>query len=232
MAPDPVKPSLSTGALTDIQLPPKPTEIPENYDVKVLERMFQCANASSEDSISDSPIEEDWGVNSHGDPYVNGHSVTHVQAAADILRRQYTNLERRLQPFWSSVLPGRCVRLHLFAFLHHTPPTSASLEEKHPDDPAYKPVASQDVMTARMRASRLYFRSNGVTCANIPGHYRLCSVANMKNTSCFLLCSSCHPPPLKSHRHHHYLCNPILTPAVTTRQHASSPRSHHRFKFH
>ena len=150
MAPDPVKPSLSTDALlTDIQLPPRLTEIPENYDVEVVERVFQRANASS----------EDWAVNSHGNSYVNGHSVnSHVQAAVDILRRQHTNLERRLQPFWSSVLPGRCVRLHLFAFPHHTPPTSACLEEKHSDDPAYRPVASRDVVTAADGSFRALFQ--------------------------------------------------------------------------
>jgi len=95
MAPDPIKPSLSTDALTDIQLLPRPTEIPENYDVEVLECVFQRANASGEDSISDSPIEEDWGVNSHGDSYVNGHSVnSHIQAAADILHRQHAVVTR------------------------------------------------------------------------------------------------------------------------------------------
>jgi hypothetical protein len=84
---------------------------------------------------------------------VNSHSVhPHAQAAGDILRRQHTNLERRLQPFWSSVLPGRTVRLHLFALPSHPH------EEQHPDHPAYSPIDSQDVVTAADGSFQVVFR--------------------------------------------------------------------------
>jgi hypothetical protein len=69
----------------------------------------------------------------------------------EIIRRLHANLEHRLQPFWSSVLPNRIVRLHLFT----CPPGSASepnhsntsQSDKFTFDPENGPLASQDVIT-------------------------------------------------------------------------------------
>ena len=66
---------------------------------------------------------------------------------ADVIRRLHANLERRLQPFWSSVLQNRIIRLHLFT----CPPGSPSVPDLNSDkfsfDSENGPLASQDVIT-------------------------------------------------------------------------------------
>lgn len=52
----------------------------------------------------------------------------------------HSNLETRLEPFWSSVLPNRNVRLNLYASPHQDPATSSSGE-------APRPLASITVTT-------------------------------------------------------------------------------------
>ena len=172
-----LQPSPSTEALlADIQLPPGPTEVPENYDAAVLEHVFQRLNTSGNDPICDSPPVEDYsGSRAPGDLYLNGHSVNpHVQAAADVLRRQHANLERRLQPFLSSVLSGRSVRLHLFALPYYTPSDITSLEERYPDNPACSPVASQDVVTATDGSFKALFQ---VTWSDLCQHHGALHIA-------------------------------------------------------
>ena len=70
----------------------------------------------------------------------------------EVIRRLHANLESRLQPFWSSVLPNRIIRLHLFT----CPPSSTSTtnysitsqSNKFTFDPENGPLASQDVITS------------------------------------------------------------------------------------
>lgn len=73
-----------------------------------------------------------------------------VTLSADALRKLHANLESRLQPFWSSVLSSRTIRLHLFASPHHLPSQSPARTESADDRAAedYGPVTSQDVVTA------------------------------------------------------------------------------------
>ena len=68
----------------------------------------------------------------------------------DVIRRLHANLEQRLQPFWSSALQNRIIRLHLFT----CPPSPSSVPNpniSHPDkfsfDSENGPLASQDVIT-------------------------------------------------------------------------------------
>ena len=64
----------------------------------------------------------------------------------EVLRRLHANIERRLQPFWSSVLQNRIMRLHLFTSASGPNP-HVSQSDKFSFDPENGPLASQDVIT-------------------------------------------------------------------------------------
>ncbi|KAF8230808.1 hypothetical protein L208DRAFT_101824 [Tricholoma matsutake] len=137
--------TLTETLASDIKLSPQLTEIPEEYAIEALERVFQRASAT-DDIIQDTSCasvddcaEERRDASENENVTPNKHSPqSHTQAAADVLRRQHTNLERRLLHFWAPVLPARTVRLQLFA----SPPFPLSPEEHH------HPLDSQDVITA------------------------------------------------------------------------------------
>ena len=87
---------------------------------------------------------------------------------SDVLRQMHANLEMRLQPFWSSVLPNRVIRIELFPTRHRDaddpsstagfaqplqlPRTSSpefnSVLEAMNIDTSHGPLVSQDVVTA------------------------------------------------------------------------------------
>ncbi|KAF5386239.1 hypothetical protein D9615_002187 [Tricholomella constricta] len=131
--------------LAQKKLPPRPTEITEEYEIDALERHFQRANArrspgssrsssvDSDERTPDIPIPE---------PVVR-NPVTAL--SADALRKLHTNLESRLQPFWSSAIASRTIRLHLSASPHNPPSPNGRNDSDNAD---YGPVAQQDVVTA------------------------------------------------------------------------------------
>ena len=69
---------------------------------------------------------------------------------SEVIRRLHANLEQRLQPFWSSVLQNRIIRLHLFTCPPNSPSVpnpNTSQSDKFSFDPENGPLASQDVIT-------------------------------------------------------------------------------------
>lgn len=68
------------------------------------------------------------------------------------LHKLHANLESRLHPFWSTSLPSRTVRIHLFASPHEAALPHTSLDQSHDshDDRIaldHGPIASKDVIT-------------------------------------------------------------------------------------
>lgn len=145
--------------LATIQLPPRPTEITEDYEIQALEQQFLRANTSSQSSTSsldsdtlDSPISP-TSTTAFADaapiPPTSSISPAPTTTLSSDLRRLHANLESRLQPFWSSALSARTIRIHLFAS-----PEKPDLS-KHEKDSTQEsdgldhgPIATQDVMTA------------------------------------------------------------------------------------
>ncbi|EIN09461.1 hypothetical protein PUNSTDRAFT_143017 [Punctularia strigosozonata HHB-11173 SS5] len=134
--------------LKQIHLPPRPTEITEESEVQALEDHFRnldfdtistgsdtssmmSRSSSSSSAISSSP-------STLSEP--SGYAVS-PGGFKSSLHQLHFNLEQRLQPFWSSTLPNRPVRLTLF-----TGPCS----QDHPeaDQRGHKPLAVQKVKTA------------------------------------------------------------------------------------
>jgi hypothetical protein len=126
--------------LAAIKLPPRPTEITEDFEVEALERQFQRINSGSQSSIDSEP---DLDTSS----FVTSSSSSSTSLPNDI-RRLHRNLETRIQPFWSSVLSSRTVRLNLFASPlkgDDTSPRHNRAEEQ--DALEHGPIAWRDVTT-------------------------------------------------------------------------------------
>jgi len=152
--------SPSTEALlANVKLPPPPAEITDDFDVDALERQLRRAKhtpddqASLSDSSSPSSRPSTPSIADAGSPNIigtNGGSHPNVLIGdGEVIRRLHENLERRLQPFWSSVIPNRTVRLHLFATPHQS--YFKQGEESEEDlslDAENGPLFSQDVFTA------------------------------------------------------------------------------------
>ena len=70
--------------------------------------------------------------------------------STEVIKRLHSNLEQRLQPFWSSVLSNRIIRLHVLASpqcLASASSSNTNQSDKPIFDPEHGPLASQDVIT-------------------------------------------------------------------------------------
>lgn len=121
------RPSPSTEELLkNIQLPARPEDMTEDSEVAALEKQFQKMNGSIEE-LSRPP--------SPSTPRPEPLIGTKI---SNDLRKFHANFESRLQPFWSSVLPGRTISIQLF-------PKPLDATE---DPTAHGPIASTYVQTA------------------------------------------------------------------------------------
>ncbi|KIM44765.1 hypothetical protein M413DRAFT_442723 [Hebeloma cylindrosporum] len=164
--------SPSTEALlANVKLPPRPVEITDDYDVDALERQLRRAKYIPDDqaSFSDtsspssrSSTPDIANVGSSNIIGVNAGTISNIlQGNGEVIRQLHANLEKRLQPFWSSVIPNRTVRLHLFATPHrdHLEQGEES-EEDISFDGDNGPLVSQDVFTAVDGSFQAKFRIN------------------------------------------------------------------------
>ena len=174
--------------LAQVKLPPRPSEISDDFEVEALERQLKRAttvrssttrskretppsNNSSTSSLQSTSSGSTSSVDdvSKSDYSTSGRIYTsslsyqtptmHIPPSpssagispTEVIRRLHANLERRLQPFWSTVLQNRIIRLHLFT----CPPNSAattpnpnnSSQQQFSFDSEHGPLASQDVVT-------------------------------------------------------------------------------------
>jgi hypothetical protein len=74
----------------------------------------------------------------------------------EALRRLHANVESRLQPFWSPVLPNRTVRLYLFATTPDRHPIAQHITGRHTY--SVSPLATQDVITGKSGSFQARFR--------------------------------------------------------------------------
>jgi len=70
------------------------------------------------------------------------HLPKQIDTPADVIPKLHYNLESRLRLFWSSILPSRTVRLHLFASSRSSPMNDSETVSEH------RPLASRDVETS------------------------------------------------------------------------------------
>lgn len=133
--------------LTHIHLPPRPDQVTDAYDVDTLDRRFRRIRTSASDASSLSSVSSTEDLSSalkeaeqRTDEMTTPTTSLSSPLSTESLRRMHANLETRLEPFWSSVLPNRLVRLKLYATAHQDPTTPSSEGE-------LKPLAYIDVTT-------------------------------------------------------------------------------------
>lgn len=162
--------------LAKVTLPPRPTEITDDYDIEALDRQLGLAKKSNDDdhsSASSSPSSSTEDLPASADPGkttapLPGISGINGPMSIDVIRRLHNNLERRLQPFWSSVLPNRTVRLHIFASPHQDQTKSGSARNangEESDDDVSPDVENglltyQDVVTSADGSFQVKFKVN------------------------------------------------------------------------
>jgi hypothetical protein len=135
--------------LASVQLPPPPAEVTDDFDMEALERHFQRikqpSSRTSIDSYSnggESPISRTEPMSSLSSlepdtPVAEHHKLSSMSSD---LHRLHANLESRLQPFWSTALASRTIRISVFASFHHR-------EEKDDDEHQKSPITTQSVVT-------------------------------------------------------------------------------------
>jgi hypothetical protein len=139
--------------LASIHLPPRPTEIPVDYEsqqVEALEEGFRhLGDEDGSETASNISRNSSSSDLSATNPPVSSFASTPVSSLTSDARKLHTNLESRLQPFWSTTLSSRTIKLSLFASPHH-PALSESEQAKEPgrDGLNHGPVATREVITS------------------------------------------------------------------------------------
>ncbi|KAH7924302.1 hypothetical protein BV22DRAFT_1013585 [Leucogyrophana mollusca] len=127
-APQSEYPEFDDEYLASLKLPPRPTEITDDYEVQDLEAQFQnIANRSDSDDVSDCEASRPPSPSSSSHSSLNTSLGGVPSAISADLRRLHANLESRLQPFWSSALSARTVRISVYACPSSGP---ASIDKK------------------------------------------------------------------------------------------------------
>ncbi|KAJ7077316.1 hypothetical protein B0H15DRAFT_915401 [Mycena belliarum] len=161
----PAEPQLTRSTeelLSSIKLPPRPTEITEDFEVEALERQFRRINSGSQSS------DDDDSINEQEPPIVATNSNSTLPGD---IRRLHRNLETRIQPFWSSVLSSRTVRLQLFSSplkeQDDIRPRHNAEEER--DALEHGPVTSRDIPTGVDGSFQARIRVTWEEMCNHPG---------------------------------------------------------------
>jgi len=128
MISQPLSPS-TEDLLATVKLPPPPSH---DAELEALERQFaQLHNAedSDDDTSSLSSHASSSRSQTPSRPTPDRAGSTLFPNLASDLRKLHANLEARLTPFWSSVLPERTVEIHLFASPSSQDSTSRKTEQ-------------------------------------------------------------------------------------------------------
>lgn len=147
VSPEPAPLSKSTeDLLNQIHLPPRPDEIKDGYDTEALDREFRRARLDADTPSAGNSTSDLVSALKNAED----RAPAMVQASplppsdfipdSELIQRWHANLEARLEPFWSSVVANRPVRLHLFVSPHQDPSSP-------PTDDPHKPLASVEVTT-------------------------------------------------------------------------------------
>lgn len=134
--------------LNHIHLPPRPDQVGDPTKVEEVDRQFirprtPASDAASLSSFSSSA--EDLAsalkeAERRTEEMTSQPATPLPTLSPETLRRMHANMETRLEPFWSSVLANRTIRLTLYATPHQDASTPATNE-------ALKPLYSKEVTT-------------------------------------------------------------------------------------
>lgn len=133
-----------------VHLPPRPEEMDAAYEAAYRQEENESSELSqpaTNSKASRRPDAEDAQPELNFTEQPPGESLANM--TTDTINRMHTNFEERLKPFWSSVVPGRTVRIHIFASPHSEDGNHPNLDDL--DDESYwqynKPLATTEVTT-------------------------------------------------------------------------------------
>lgn len=163
--------------LRDVKLPPLPTqELSQDAELEALDRQFEMANQISHkpDSLEDSSSSS--SISHTHQPSTESLTPPGTPPATALLgkdlRTLHDNLEERLQPFWSSVIPGRTVQLYVFASLQaaeaYRDALQAGIRLSSPEQ-LQPPISSQKVTTLLDGSFQALFRLSWERLCQHPG---------------------------------------------------------------
>ncbi|TFK69303.1 hypothetical protein BDN72DRAFT_840591 [Pluteus cervinus] len=136
--------SPSTEALLrEKALPPRPADIDDDYEAKELDRRFEQANKDDNTEESATPSSHASSDGEYGDAPSSPQGVAE-QMAVELVRWN-KNLEERLQPFLSSALPARQVRIQVYASVEHLNARTSTVVPH--DDTYMRPIATRIITT-------------------------------------------------------------------------------------
>ena len=141
--------------LAPIKLPP-PVEIPadiESEQVEALEEQFRHLGDGDDDGLAPPPncisrASSDSNISQMDSSTISSSAsgTPPVSGLRSDIRKLHANLESRLQPFWSTTLSSRTIRLSLFASPSHPALSESARAEERAND--HGPIATQDVTTS------------------------------------------------------------------------------------
>ncbi|KAH7908958.1 hypothetical protein BJ138DRAFT_1128026 [Hygrophoropsis aurantiaca] len=147
----PFYPEYDDEYVASLKLPPRPSEISDDYEVQDLEAKFQSiADQSDSEEVSEEDI---FRPPSPSTSYFSGTNTPTKGVSSDIsseLRRFHANLESRLQPFWASALSSRTIRISVYA-CPSVPSSSNGRQgrgEREQITLEQGPILTRDVITA------------------------------------------------------------------------------------
>ncbi|KAL1748148.1 hypothetical protein HDZ31DRAFT_30199 [Schizophyllum fasciatum] len=137
-----LRPSKSTEEILQaVKLPARPNDMTEDAELEALEREFQHASAAECDPEPRTPTTPS-----------TRSSSPELAEDDSVLRKLHDNLESRLRPFWSSVLPARPVRIRLYAAPQGQPVGATAAHSPH------GPIAAANVTTSPDGSFEALFR--------------------------------------------------------------------------
>ena len=142
--------------LESVKLPARPEDMTEDAELEALDREFQHANEEAADlepprtpTTPRSPSTRSSSPERYS--YTPRPSSPELFEDDSVLRKLHDNLESRLRPFWSSVLPSRPVRIRLYA-APEGQPTENAIHSPH------GPIAAANVTTSPDGSFEALFR--------------------------------------------------------------------------
>ncbi|KAI4519233.1 hypothetical protein K525DRAFT_258712 [Schizophyllum commune Loenen D] len=152
-----LRPTKSTEhILESVKLPARPEDMTEDAELEALDREFQHANEEAADlEPPRTPTTPRTPSTRSSSPerysYPPRPSSPELFEDDSVLRKLHDNLESRLRPFWSSVLPSRPVRIRLYA-APEGQPTENAIHSPH------GPIAAANVTTSPDGSFEALFR--------------------------------------------------------------------------
>jgi hypothetical protein len=197
---------------------------PASDDFRLLDQHFRSLGSHHSESESEPDFDPSLVLSQQNSLPSPTLPPKQLDTPTDVLQKLHFNLESRLQLFWSSTLPARTVRLHLFALPHNNRSHHDSNEFEH------EPLASQDVTTAGDGSFTARFRVRWDDLCQHPSGCHIALSEKLAEHDLVIVAELLPPSVTTSSEMNTFASTPTSTsPDITSssQPHAPSPHNHH-----